>query len=506
MVTTTNDENLTSDRFIDSPIQNNLFVVDGKEGVHIKHYERVVTNLLHHVEPKYVNLPNNTFPVSSSSDWPYDILPNAARVRGTLPGQLSNPIRALRKENQIRSMLRCIISLLPKQILQLSTNDRLSSEYTFVDFGGGSGHLSIPLALLFPQCNVICVDLGRYSLNLLHTKAALYTGQHVSNNNIITYETSMMDEKLRSTSIPNLQTYFGAAHTFTNHSFHMAIALHLCGEATDVVLQLAGTKQVPSIVVAPCCVGKLSSSANNPYVYQASGSNFATIRYPQSTIFRTYVQQADDWNALAQAADFGDTNTNVENDYSLSIQNGTYDLTGQHRMRKMAKSLLETDRCLYLNEVHGYSTKLMQMKPSDASPKNDIIAAWIPHSFNQTSCYCSNDESVLDTGIAITPNHPTINTSPVVQTSNRIIAATDWSSVEEQEIRQQLKEYINMSQRSSDYNKSENNITNGNAFIFPTCMGSRRRKLIHCVATELNLRHWSVGKKNADKTVAVEIR
>ena len=41
----------------------------------------------------------------------------------------------------------------------------------------------------------------------------------------------------------------------------------------------------------------------------------------------------------------------------------------------MAKSLLETDRCVWAGE-NGYTTRLCRMEPLEASPKNDIIIGW----------------------------------------------------------------------------------------------------------------------------------
>ena len=40
-------------------------------------------------------------------------------------------------------------------------------------------------------------------------------------------------------------------------------------------------------------------------------------------------------------------------------------------------------------------------------------------------------------------------------------------------------------------------------YQFPTCMGGRKRKLIHYLAHQLKLLHWPEGYKDADKTVAV---
>ena len=42
-----------------------------------------------------------------------------------------------------------------------------------------------------------------------------------------------------------------------------------------------------------------------------------------------------------------------------------------------------------------------------------------------------------------------------------------------------------------------------NTLSFPKGMGSRKRKIVHFVAEDLRLRHWSEGKRDAEKIVAV---
>ena len=83
----------------------------------------------------------------------------------------------------------------------------------------------------------------------------------------------------------------------------------------------------------------------------------------------------------------------------------------------------------------------------------------------------------------------------------------DWSLDEENEIRQVLQEYI--SHCCFDVVNGDTKTAAATTYVFPTGMGSRRRKLIHyIVTTEFpdQLRHWSVGKKNADKTVAIALK
>ena len=490
-------------------------------GIHAKRFERVVAHLLGHTgHPSHVPLPRvtrittttaaatrttpshidtetDTDTIAMLGELSLEQLPPSARVGGNRPGQLSNERRALHKEYQIRSILQCLSPFLPPP--------PTTSTWTMVDFGGGTGHLAIPLALLFPNIRIICVDLGRHSLNLLHQKAkccgaaAIGTGNNGGSGTgtdspVQTHLDEMyqshedMDHALRQTSIPNLYTYFGPAHTFVHHSFDIAIALHLCGEATDVVLQLAGKQRTKVIIVAPCCVGKLSTSSHNPYVYQAMGSNGPTIQYPQSRRYRQCLPDATDWNALAEAADYGETN----------LEGNDTQTKNRHALRKTAKLLLETDRCCYLQEMYEYSTVLTQMEPASASPKNDIIVAWLPLEFidRDISRYWRLEEtSSMCMDGAASPG-PTL-----------CMTTRDWSLDEENEIRQVLQEYI--SHCCFDVFNGDTKTAATTTYVFPTGLGSRRRKLIHyIVTTEFpdQLRHWSVGKKNADKTVAIALK
>ena len=67
----------------------------------------------------------------------------------------------------------------------------------------------------------------------------------------------------------------------------------------------------------------------------------------------------------------------------------------------------------------------------------------------------------------------------------------DWTSAEEDEIRQKISEFLSAHPDSNE------------VLLFPTRMGGRYRKLIHFVAEQMQLEHWSHGKKVAEKTVAV---
>lgn len=327
----------------------------GIHGVPLKQFEKTTANLLSTVEPQYVCLPP---PLDADADWPFSQLPTSARVLGPNPGQLNNPKRAGRKEGQLRSIIRCVLRLIPEDAKR---------GFTVVDFGGGSGHMGIPLALLLPRCRIIVVDLRKRSLDLMHDKADIVTDEMLSSlgqkPQLIDDEPDFVNQKPGFSQcgkyigiLDNLFSYHGPVETF-DMAFDMALALHLCGEATDVTLRKAAHFHA-TIVVAPCCVGKLSQKTKNPDVYNATGQNNATVSYPQSTLFCRLIPNQDDFDALAKAADYS---------------NEQESRTSLNATRRTAKALLETDRRLYLEERYQYKTALMRMDPWEVTPKNDIL-------------------------------------------------------------------------------------------------------------------------------------
>jgi hypothetical protein len=447
--------------------QNNSF---GVHGVRLKHFEQVVASILPTVQPEYVTLP--PAPVKDEN-WPFDKLPQSARVLGDSMGQLKDPVRAARKEGQLRSMLRCILKVLPESASDASN----SRPFHICDFGGGSGHLGIPLALLLPYCRIVVVDLQRKSLDLMHHKADQVAKECQAQNDPSEATPSAFpdDPRFRNCQGPlkNLYSFHGPVEDYTE-SFDMALALHLCGEATDVTLRRAVQVQAAAIVVAPCCVGKLSKKVLNPSIYHATGSNIPTVQYPQSTTFCQLVQNQDDWDALVKAADYSDV------DLLRTTRNAT---------RRTAKALLETDRRLFLQQ-HGYQTALMRMDPWEVTPKNDIVCVWRHGNFD----FLPDVECQADVKHAT--NH--LLSPPNKDNNNNPVDAVDWSGEEEQEIRKTIQGFLD---RTCDLEDKMEQV-----FLFPTKMGGRRRKLIHFVAGQLDLAHWSEGSKDRDKTVAVARR
>ena len=181
-----------------------------------------------------------------------------------------------------------------------------------VDMGGGSGHLAIPAALLHPAHRIVVIDLNRRSIDLLKVKAARAVGALVEEEGCRRHEQQQQQHEveneegandlksgddgdddfvashpalpLEPTAIPNLYALCGSIEQFLlgpneceGLAFHVGLALHLCGQSTDVAIR-ACLRQRAALVAAPCCVGKISTAKRNPYVWQATRSNASSAR------------------------------------------------------------------------------------------------------------------------------------------------------------------------------------------------------------------------------------
>lgn len=447
----------------------------------MKKYEQAVADLLIHVTPCFSQLPP-THTHASGDDWPFDTnsLPSAAHVTGDEPGKLKGA-RATRKEGQLRSMLTCVLAMLPKE----------KKGATIVDFCGGTGHLALPLALMLPDCKVVVVDIGSRSLQLLHEKAL----RCCADGNVVSKD-SLMDDAVRNqkndatyqeqlerqcVGIPNLYTFHGSIETYPEN-FDIGVALHACGEASDVTLR-ACAKVGASFVISPCCVGKLHRQRLNPYIYHATAGNVPTISYPQSTIVQECLRQQEDlWNDLVKAADYSD------------LQQVR---TPRNATRRTAKALLETDRLLYMKEKYGYQTALTRMQPWESSCKNDVLLGWLDSiSEGMKSPYHEGKmepDKDCNADIEISKQH-LLERSETQQhclpTTTSLLDRVDWTREEEEAVRSQLVEFVK---------------GNEQRWIFPP-MTSRKRRLAHCLAEQMGLAHWCHGTRRAERTVGVAKR
>lgn len=480
---------------------------------------------------------------------------NPRRRGGSLPRR-----RVAAKRAQTRALLRCVLPMIPSPSSSSSSSSSSRSRLRVVDFAGGSGHLAIPLALVAPHCEVVVVDLKKTSLDILHRRAVAVAEEIGVDGSDLDDLDDVDDDPtrpplVRPTAIPNLLTCHAPISDY-GRAFHVGVALHACGEATDSALRECGRARA-NFVSCPCCVGKLSTSTkNDPYVYRATNANEPTVTYPQSSVFRRELRLGggvEDWNALVKAADFGEHGSAV---------------VDACRYRKVAKSLVEMDRLIYMKETFRYDgvalTK-MEAPPNEddddddagaSTPKNDVLLGWFDdddentsrrrtttvrgpydgvanlneyfserrwsdenddHDHDHAITRRSNDDlryairalgSGTTTSVAEAISRPpkSNDDDDVVveipsfpsndgraETTAAAVATTTESSLEEyEEIRSVLQTFLD----DEDARTLE----------FPKGQSSRIRKLVHHVAELMNLRHWSKGKRNSERFVIVAKR
>jgi len=224
-------------------------------------------------------------------DW--DNLPPTVDSRTLLKGR-----RLQQKRDQVANLL-----ALPGQ---------LPAGAAVVDFGAGSGHLSLPLAYLHPDVAVWLVDMNEYGLGLARGRA-------------------------EEAGLANVRFFVGQVTEFEER-FNVGFAMHACGEASDEAQERCLTRGA-TYIVCPCDLGKIQN-ARHPF--------------PRSARFRELLSR-EEYNTLAAAADW----TNVED-------------PARRNRGARAMAYVNLDRNLAAEEV-GYDTLLLVGYPLESTPKNQII-------------------------------------------------------------------------------------------------------------------------------------
>ncbi|KAL4158468.1 hypothetical protein PRNP1_004244 [Phytophthora ramorum] len=192
-----------------------------------------------------------------------------------------------------------------------------------VEFCAGSGYVALPLACLFPQCKFVLLDKKEPSL-------------------------AIAEERIAAAQLTNVEIFCGFIDDY-HKPFDVGIALHACGEATDMVMQKCLAERA-AYVLAPCCVGKIKLSE---------------LAYPRSATLAAELSRTE-YEVLAKAADFGHSST-------AAVAH-----TDINRRRRRCKTLLESDRNMRAEEAQ-YDTFMFVMHPPTATPKNDVLVG-IPRS------------------------------------------------------------------------------------------------------------------------------
>jgi SAM-dependent methyltransferase len=261
--------------------------------------------------------------------------------------------RADRKRSQIVNVVRAAAALVE------NVAPKGESAGVLVDMCGGCGHVGLVFAALYPAWDVVVVDIKPYALRVVEQRAS-------------------------EAALDNVRVVLRDIAEFKD-PFDIAIALHACGDASDIVLDVS-MRAGAAAVVAPCCLGGIVSPKTKSSVAaqraaatalffpkvgpctvapaQAASEKSTSItetvarnwRLPRSEELAVALR-ADEYELLVRAADFGE------------------DAAHGDDWRRAAKTIVEGDRLGWLAQ-HQYQVRLSKMHPLTCTPKNDMLIVW----------------------------------------------------------------------------------------------------------------------------------
>ncbi|XP_076830730.1 glutathione S-transferase C-terminal domain-containing protein [Brachyhypopomus gauderio] len=209
--------------------------------------------------------------------------------------------RAVRKQQQLNNLVAMVMEM-------------ARPGHTIVDFCSGGGHVGIVLAHTLPQCQVILIE---------------------------NKEESLMRARERSSRLGLKNVSFIQANLdYFTGPFHIGVALHACGVATDMVVDRCVQARA-GFVISPCCYGFIQ--------------NTLKFSFPRSKKFAETLT-CKEHMILCRFAD------------QTAVQ-----LPAERRLiGKRCMGLVDLDRSLAA-EANGYSVRVMTMEPESCSPKNNML-------------------------------------------------------------------------------------------------------------------------------------
>ena len=299
----------------------------------------------------------NSFPADADPVTRIGVLKKNAKARG------------LRKRKQVEQ----IYDLLRSRDLLGVAGERRKK---IVDFGCGTGNLLLALAHLFPEHDFVGVDLKHTSIRLLN-------------------------ERIQEAQLTNVRAELSLIESF-DEEFDVALALHVCGNATDAVLS-ACVERGKSFVCVPCCVGKIQANGhrsvgelrkrliNSAVAGEVAGevasevageaageaaeeestglkidlktdlkTDLNTIHYPRSALMRSICDEKT-FMSVAKLAD-----------WSGNEEVSAYEDTSHLILPTRAKEAVEIDRAQRCKE-EGYNGSVSLHKLHGCGLRNDLI-------------------------------------------------------------------------------------------------------------------------------------
>ncbi|XP_054634689.1 glutathione S-transferase C-terminal domain-containing protein [Dunckerocampus dactyliophorus] len=228
---------------------------------------------------------------------PWDSLPDAI---SPTEGKMSN-IRTIRKKQQLNNLVAMVTQL-------------AKPGHTVVDFCSGTGHVGIVLAHALPHCQVLLIE---------------------------NKEESLMRAQSRSTELGLENIGFIQANLdYFTGPFHIGVALHACGVATDMVMEHC-IQAGAAFVISPCCYGFIPNATK--FTFPRSKRFQETLIYKEHMILCRFADQT------------------------------APQLPPERRLiGKQCMGLVDLDRS-WAAESHGYRVQVMTMEPDTCSPKNNML-------------------------------------------------------------------------------------------------------------------------------------
>jgi len=240
-------------------------------------------------------------------------------VRG---GGLGDTPRGLRKRAQVvtfAALLRTLVGVRPPGAPPLAV----------VDFGAGTGNLTLPLAWALRRSAVrfTAVDGKAASCAALAERAAAGGLAAV------------------------VAAVVGRIEAFES-PFDVALGLHVCGAGSDAAVAAAVAAHAV-FIISPCCIGKLA------------GGGGALIPQPRSARLAGRLK-GEQYSLLARSADF--SGGGGVDGYDTSSARG--------RLPRAAKAVVEADRCAAASDA-GYEVRLAPLLlDAEVGIKKDCIVGW----------------------------------------------------------------------------------------------------------------------------------
>jgi hypothetical protein len=218
-----------------------------------------------------------------------------------------------------------------------------------VDFGAGTGNLTLPLAWALPQCTLVALDAKPESVARLAARAS-----EAGLSNV----TALMGR---------IEDYKGACD--------VALGLHVCGSGTDAVLAHAAAARA-AFCVSPCCIGKVNLAAAPPPPGArgaaliprrdaAAADALTQAQHPARSAALRARLTPPQFARLAAAADFsGDAHVD-----------GYDDASAAGALPRAAKAAVESDRAAAAAEA-GFAVRVVKLLQPSACVRNDLIVGW----------------------------------------------------------------------------------------------------------------------------------